>query len=67
MAEVTVLVPVRHVDPELLRDSLRSLVEQTLSDLRILILSTADAKEIARVVDAFQDDRIEVVTLVGGG
>ncbi len=61
MAEVTVLVPVRHVDPELLRYSLRSLVEQTLSDLRILILSTADAKEIACVVDAFQDDRIEVV------
>ncbi|MHC4878577.1 MAG: glycosyltransferase [Planctomycetota bacterium] len=61
MAELTVLVPVRHVEAGMLRDSIRSLVEQTLSDLRILLLSTADAENIKGVVDIFQDERIEVV------
>ena len=61
MAELTVLIPVRQVDPGILGDAIRSLIAQTLSDQRILLLSLSDREEIESVVSKFQDDRIEVV------
>lgn len=61
MAEVTVLVPIRHVEESMLREAIRSLVEQTLSDLRILLLCTFDPGEIQSIVSHFEDDRIEFV------
>lgn len=61
MAELTVLVPVRHVEPEMLGDAIRSLLDQTLSDQRILLLSLSDQQEIESVVSKYQDDRIEIV------
>lgn len=64
MAEVTVLVPVRHVEPGMLGNAIRSLIAQTLSDQRILLLSLSDREEIEGVVSKFRDDRIEVVQCV---
>ena len=61
MAELTVLVPVKQIDASMLREAIRSLVKQTLCDLRILILCASDADATSRVVDEFQDERIEIV------
>jgi glycosyltransferase involved in cell wall biosynthesis len=61
MAELTVLVPVRHVEPGMLSDAIRSVVNQTLTDQRILLLSQCDREEIESVISKFRDDRIEVV------
>ena len=61
MTELTVLVPIRQIEAELLRESLQSLVDQSLTTMRILLLCTSDSAQIRSVVDEFQDERLEII------
>ena len=61
MTDLTVLVPVKNVDTSMFELALQSLIDQSMSKLRILVLCVGESHQVDSIVGQFRDDRIEIV------
>lgn len=61
MTDLTVLVPVKNVDTSMFELALQSLIDQSMSKLRILVLCADESHQVDSIVGQFRDDRIEIV------
>lgn len=64
---VTVLMPVFNAE-RYLKDAILSILNQTLSDFKLLIINDGSTDGSRKIIDEIKDDRIEVIDLpVNGG
>ena len=58
MTKVSVLIPVYNTDENSLKESIKSILEQTFKDFELIILDDGSNKDIEAVIKSFDDERI---------